>query len=65
MTKSKPKPNGKKAPVEEKKQYLEPEFTKTRVVDFDLKELRPPSSTSSTCSTAPSPSSAPGTPARP
>ncbi|XP_023811919.1 MOB kinase activator 2 isoform X3 [Oryzias latipes] len=39
LRKSKPKPNGKKAPVEEKKQYLEPEFTKTRVVDFDLKEL--------------------------
>uniref|UniRef100_A0A3B3CWX3 MOB kinase activator 2a n=1 Tax=Oryzias melastigma TaxID=30732 RepID=A0A3B3CWX3_ORYME len=39
LRKSKPKPNGKKAPAEEKKQYLEPEFTKTRVVDFDLKEL--------------------------
>ncbi|KAL4622710.1 MOB kinase activator 2-like isoform X2, partial [Arapaima gigas] len=37
--KSKTKPNGKKAPAEEKKQYLEPEYTKVRVVDFDLKEL--------------------------
>lgn len=37
--KSKTKPNGKKPPAEEKKQYLEPEFTKVRVVDFDLKEL--------------------------
>lgn len=37
--KSKTKPNGKKPPAEEKKQYLEPEFTKIRVVDFDLKEL--------------------------
>uniref|UniRef100_A0A3Q2QKK1 MOB kinase activator 2a n=1 Tax=Fundulus heteroclitus TaxID=8078 RepID=A0A3Q2QKK1_FUNHE len=37
--KSKTKPNGKKPPAEEKKQYVEPEFTKTRVVDFDLKEL--------------------------
>lgn len=37
--KSKPKPNGKKPPAEEKKQYLELEYTKIRVVDFDLKEL--------------------------
>lgn len=37
--KSKTKPNGKKPPAEEKKQYLELEYTKIRVVDFDLKEL--------------------------
>ncbi|KAI9523572.1 Maintenance of ploidy protein mob2 [Dissostichus eleginoides] len=37
--KSKAKPNGKKPPAEEKKQYLELEYTKIRVVDFDLKEL--------------------------
>lgn len=37
--KSKTKPNGKKPPPEEKKQYLELEYTKIRVVDFDLKEL--------------------------
>ncbi|XP_066557202.1 MOB kinase activator 2a isoform X3 [Amia ocellicauda] len=37
--KSKTKPNGKKPPTEEKKQYLESEYTKVRVVDFDLKEL--------------------------
>ncbi|XP_061077615.1 MOB kinase activator 2-like isoform X2 [Conger conger] len=37
--KSKTKPNGKKPPAEEKRHYLEPEFTKVRVVDFDLKEL--------------------------
>ncbi|TRY99707.1 hypothetical protein DNTS_025244 [Danionella cerebrum] len=37
--KSKTKPNGKKAPAEEKKHYLEPEYTKVRVVDFDLKDL--------------------------
>uniref|UniRef100_A0A3B3SYG9 MOB kinase activator 2 n=1 Tax=Paramormyrops kingsleyae TaxID=1676925 RepID=A0A3B3SYG9_9TELE len=37
--KSKAKPNGKKAPTEEKKPYLESEYTKARVVDFDLKEL--------------------------
>ncbi|XP_024862291.1 MOB kinase activator 2a isoform X2 [Kryptolebias marmoratus] len=37
--KSKTKPNGKKPPAEEKKLYLDPEFTKIRVVDFDLKEL--------------------------
>ncbi|XP_041693649.2 MOB kinase activator 2 isoform X6 [Coregonus clupeaformis] len=39
LRKSKTKPNGKKPPAEEKKQYLEAEFTKVRVVDFDLKEL--------------------------
>uniref|UniRef100_A0A3Q2XPH0 MOB kinase activator 2a n=1 Tax=Hippocampus comes TaxID=109280 RepID=A0A3Q2XPH0_HIPCM len=39
LRKSKTKPNGKKPPAEEKKQYLELEFTKIRVVDFDLKEL--------------------------
>ncbi|KPP63529.1 MOB kinase activator 2-like [Scleropages formosus] len=39
LRKSKTKPNGKKAPAEEKKHYLEPEYTKVRVVDFDLKEL--------------------------
>ncbi|KAG1931159.1 MOB kinase activator [Pimephales promelas] len=37
--KSKTKPNGKKAPAEEKKHYLEPEYTKVRVMDFDLKDL--------------------------
>ncbi|KAJ8249102.1 hypothetical protein GJAV_G00231190 [Gymnothorax javanicus] len=39
LRKSKTKPNGKKPPAEEKKHYLEPEYTKVRVVDFDLKEL--------------------------
>ncbi|XP_055048167.1 MOB kinase activator 2a isoform X2 [Paramisgurnus dabryanus] len=39
LRKSKTKPNGKKAPTEEKKHYLEPEYTKVRVMDFDLKEL--------------------------
>ncbi|XP_048886945.1 MOB kinase activator 2-like isoform X1 [Brienomyrus brachyistius] len=39
LRKSKAKPNGKKAPTEEKKPYLESEYTKARVVDFDLKEL--------------------------
>lgn len=37
--KSKTKPNGKKPPAEEKKHYLELEYTKVRVVDFDLKDL--------------------------
>lgn len=37
--KSKTKPNGKKPPTEEKKPYIEPDYTKVRVVDFDLKEL--------------------------
>ncbi|KAK3548855.1 hypothetical protein QTP70_021030 [Hemibagrus guttatus] len=39
LRKSKTKPNGKKPPTEEKKPYLEPDYTKVRVVDFDLKEL--------------------------
>ncbi|XP_046715159.1 MOB kinase activator 2a isoform X4 [Silurus meridionalis] len=39
LRKSKTKPNGKKPPAEEKKHYLEPEYTKVRVVDFDLKDL--------------------------
>ncbi|KPP72274.1 MOB kinase activator 2-like [Scleropages formosus] len=39
LRKSKAKPNGKKAPAEERKQYLESEYTKVRVVDLDLKEL--------------------------
>lgn len=37
--KGKGKPNGKKPTPEEKKLYLEPEYTKVRVVDFELKEL--------------------------
>ncbi|XP_033909869.1 MOB kinase activator 2-like isoform X4 [Acipenser ruthenus] len=37
--KSKTKPNGKKPPTEEKKLYLETEYTKVRVTDIDLKEL--------------------------
>lgn len=37
--KGKGKPNGKKPPTEEKKHYLDAEYTKVRVVDFDLKEL--------------------------
>ncbi|XP_043915608.1 MOB kinase activator 2 isoform X2 [Protopterus annectens] len=37
--KSKTKPNGKKPPTEEKKMYLEPEYTKARVTDFDFKDL--------------------------
>lgn len=36
--KSKTKSNGKKAPAEEK-HYLEPEYTKVRLMDFDLKDL--------------------------
>uniref|UniRef100_A0A8C1A9V9 MOB kinase activator 2a n=2 Tax=Cyprinus carpio TaxID=7962 RepID=A0A8C1A9V9_CYPCA len=39
LRKSKTKPNGKKAPAEEKKHYMEPEYTKVRVMDFDLKDL--------------------------
>ncbi|XP_028814881.1 MOB kinase activator 2a isoform X1 [Denticeps clupeoides] len=39
LRKSKTKPNGKKPQAEEKKHYLDPEYTKVRVVDFDLKEL--------------------------
>ncbi|KAG2462061.1 MOB kinase activator 2-like isoform X2 [Polypterus senegalus] len=37
--KSKTKPNGKKPATEEKKLYLESEYTKARVSDFNLKEL--------------------------
>ncbi|XP_041131544.1 MOB kinase activator 2-like isoform X1 [Polyodon spathula] len=39
LRKSKTKPNGKKPPTEEKKLYLESEYTKVRVTDIDLKEL--------------------------
>ncbi|XP_055987754.1 MOB kinase activator 2 isoform X2 [Sorex fumeus] len=39
MGKSKAKPNGKKPAAEEKKVYLEPEYTKARVTDFAFKEL--------------------------
>nr|XP_013003506.1 MOB kinase activator 2 isoform X3 [Cavia porcellus] len=37
--KSKAKPNGKKPAGEEKKVYLEPEHTKSRITDFEFKEL--------------------------
>ncbi|KAM3854956.1 MOB kinase activator 2 isoform 5-T5 [Vipera latastei] len=37
--KSKGKPNGKKPATEEKKLYLEPEYTKSRITDFEFKEL--------------------------
>ncbi|XP_041052976.1 MOB kinase activator 2a isoform X1 [Cetorhinus maximus] len=37
--KSKTKPNGKKTAAEEKKLYLEPEYTKARITDFNFKEL--------------------------
>ncbi|XP_040415790.1 MOB kinase activator 2 isoform X4 [Cygnus olor] len=37
--KSKGKPNGKKPAPEEKKLYLEPEYTKSRITDFEFKEL--------------------------
>ncbi|XP_048663842.1 MOB kinase activator 2 isoform X2 [Marmota marmota marmota] len=37
--KSKAKPNGKKPAAEEKKVYLEPEHTKSRISDFAFKEL--------------------------
>ncbi|ETE66905.1 MOB kinase activator 2, partial [Ophiophagus hannah] len=37
--KSKGKPNGKKPAAEEKKLYLEPEYTKSRITDFEFKEL--------------------------
>ncbi|XP_075784312.1 MOB kinase activator 2 isoform X1 [Pelodiscus sinensis] len=37
--KSKGKPNGKKPAPEEKKLYLEPEYTKLRITDFEFKEL--------------------------
>nr|XP_033783934.1 MOB kinase activator 2 isoform X2 [Geotrypetes seraphini] len=39
MGKSKAKPNGKKPVPEEKKLYLEPEYTKSKVTDFEFKEL--------------------------
>ncbi|XP_035394989.1 MOB kinase activator 2 isoform X1 [Cygnus atratus] len=39
FTKSKGKPNGKKPAPEEKKLYLEPEYTKSRITDFEFKEL--------------------------
>ncbi|XP_051512980.1 MOB kinase activator 2-like isoform X4 [Myxocyprinus asiaticus] len=39
LRKGKGKPNGKKPPIEEKKHYLDGDYTKVRVVDFDLKEL--------------------------
>ncbi|XP_034869482.1 MOB kinase activator 2 isoform X2 [Mirounga leonina] len=37
--KSKAKPNGKKPAAEEKKMYLEPEYTKSRITDVGFKEL--------------------------
>uniref|UniRef100_A0A7N4NSB4 MOB kinase activator 2 n=1 Tax=Sarcophilus harrisii TaxID=9305 RepID=A0A7N4NSB4_SARHA len=37
--KSKAKPNGKKPAPEEKKLYLEPEYTQSRITDFEFKEL--------------------------
>ncbi|XP_041629660.1 MOB kinase activator 2 isoform X1 [Vulpes lagopus] len=37
--KSKAKPNGKKPATEEKKMYLEPEYTKSRITDVGFKEL--------------------------
>ncbi|TKC34095.1 hypothetical protein EI555_011084, partial [Monodon monoceros] len=39
LRKSKAKPNGKKPVAEEKKVYLEPEYTKSRITDFGFKEL--------------------------
>uniref|UniRef100_A0A0B8RUB1 MOB kinase activator 2 n=1 Tax=Philothamnus irregularis TaxID=1899461 RepID=A0A0B8RUB1_9SAUR len=39
LRKSKGKPNGKKPATEEKKLYLEPEYTKSRITDFEFKEL--------------------------
>uniref|UniRef100_F6VTF8 MOB kinase activator 2 n=1 Tax=Equus caballus TaxID=9796 RepID=F6VTF8_HORSE len=39
LRKSKAKPNGKKPAAEEKKMYLEPEYTKSRITDFEFKEL--------------------------
>ncbi|XP_041523043.1 MOB kinase activator 2 isoform X3 [Chionomys nivalis] len=39
LRKSKAKPNGKKTASEEKKVYLEPEHTKSRITDFEFKEL--------------------------
>ncbi|XP_022362858.1 MOB kinase activator 2 isoform X1 [Enhydra lutris kenyoni] len=37
--KSKAKPNGKKPAAEEKKMYLEPEYTRSRITDVGFKEL--------------------------
>ncbi|XP_029812816.1 MOB kinase activator 2 isoform X3 [Suricata suricatta] len=39
LRKSKAKPNGKKPAAEEKKMYLEPEYTKSRITDIGFKEL--------------------------
>ncbi|CAH2326327.1 MOB kinase activator 2 isoform X1 [Pelobates cultripes] len=39
LRKSKTKPNGKKPASEEKKLYLEPEYTRVRVTDFEFKQL--------------------------
>ncbi|XP_045748943.2 MOB kinase activator 2 isoform X1 [Mirounga angustirostris] len=39
LRKSKAKPNGKKPAAEEKKMYLEPEYTKSRITDVGFKEL--------------------------
>uniref|UniRef100_A0A6I8MZA1 MOB kinase activator 2 n=1 Tax=Ornithorhynchus anatinus TaxID=9258 RepID=A0A6I8MZA1_ORNAN len=39
LRKSKAKPNGKKPAAEERKLYLEPEYTKSRITDFEFKEL--------------------------
>ncbi|KAM3919379.1 MOB kinase activator 2 isoform 3-T3 [Leptodactylus fuscus] len=39
LRKSKTKPNGKKPVSEEKKLYLEPEYTRVRVTDFEFKQL--------------------------
>ncbi|XP_007947475.1 MOB kinase activator 2 [Orycteropus afer afer] len=39
LRKSKAKPNGKKPAPEEKKVYLEPEYTRSRITDFEFKEL--------------------------
>uniref|UniRef100_A0A1B0GT55 MOB kinase activator 2 n=1 Tax=Mus musculus TaxID=10090 RepID=A0A1B0GT55_MOUSE len=52
MGKSKAKPNGKKPAAEEKKVYLEPEHTKSRITDFEFKELQQHFFTTSTCSIA-------------
>nr|XP_036867511.1 MOB kinase activator 2 isoform X3 [Manis javanica] len=58
LRKSKAKPNGKKPAAEEKKMYLEPEYTKSRITDFEFKELPPHFSITSTFSIAPSQNSA-------
>ncbi|XP_047546682.1 MOB kinase activator 2 isoform X1 [Lutra lutra] len=39
LVKSKAKPNGKKPAAEEKKMYLEPEYTRSRITDVGFKEL--------------------------